>query len=126
VAVNSFFLLVGSLFIASHVLGFFGFGLPVVRVAGGLIVTAFGWKLLNVELEPTTADGAPVKTLPDPFCPLTMPLTVESGSIFVAITPGSQRLKTVGLEQFAVLAAGGHNGIGPDGLSLVPVCPTTR
>jgi len=32
-----------------HVLEFFGISLPVVRVAGGLVVTAFGWKLLNAE-----------------------------------------------------------------------------
>jgi multiple antibiotic resistance protein len=106
VAVNSFFLLVGSLFVGSHVLEFFGISLPVVRVAGGLVVTAFGWKLLNAEPEAATADGASVKTLPDPFYPLTMPLTVGPGSISVAITLGSQRPKTAGVEQFALLAAG--------------------
>jgi multiple antibiotic resistance protein len=61
VAINSFFLLVGSLFIGSHVLEFFGISLPVVRVAGGLVVTAFGWKLLNAEPGSATADGAPVE-----------------------------------------------------------------
>ena len=110
VAVNSFFLLVGSLFIGSHVLEFFGISLPVVRVAGGLVVTAFGWKLLNAEPESKTADGAPVRTLPDPFYPLTMPLTVGPGSISVAITLGSQRPKTGGLEQFALLATGAIAG----------------
>jgi len=110
VAINSFLLLVGSLFIGSHVLEFFGISLPVVRVAGGLVVTAFGWKLLNAEPESTTADGAPVRTLPDPFYPLTMPLTVGPGSISVAITLGSQRPKTAGLEQFALLAAGAVAG----------------
>ena len=39
VAVNSFFLLFGSIFIGSHVLEFFGISLPVVRIAGGLVVT---------------------------------------------------------------------------------------
>src|SRR6516164_5808538 len=47
VAVNSFLLLVGALFIGSHVLAFFGITLPVVRVAGGFMVSAFGWKLLH-------------------------------------------------------------------------------
>jgi multiple antibiotic resistance protein len=110
VAVNSFFLLVGSLFVGSHVLEFFGISLPVVRVGGGLVVTAFGWKLLNAEPESTTADGAPVKTLPDPFYPLTMPLTVGPGSISVAITLGSQRPKITGLEHFALLATGAIAG----------------
>ena len=110
VAVNSFFLLVGSLFIGSHVLEFFGISLPVVRVGGGLVVTAFGWKLLNAEPESTTADGALAKTLPDPFYPLTMPLTVGPGSISVAITLGSQRPKSAGLEYLALLATGAIAG----------------
>src|ERR1700730_14590408 len=44
---NSFFLLLGSLLVGSYVLEFFGITLPVVRVAGGLIVAATGWSLLQ-------------------------------------------------------------------------------
>ncbi len=90
----SFLLLLGSLFVGSHVLVFFGITLPVVRIAGGLVVAAFGWQLLHSGTEPEgqraeTAGrpGAPV----DAFYPLTMPLTVGPGSISVAITLGSQR-----------------------------------
>src|SRR5580704_4122396 len=95
VAFISFFLLVGSLFIGSHVLEFFGISLPVVRIGGGLVVTAFGWKLLNSDARPDgehVATGT-VSTVPDSFYPLTMPLTVGPGSISVAITLGSQRPK---------------------------------
>ena len=97
VAINSFLLLLGSLFIGSHVLEFFGITLPVVRIAGGLVVTAFGWKLLHQgeELEDqraANASGRPVAPT-DAFYPLTMPLTVGPGSISVAITLGSQRPK---------------------------------
>jgi multiple antibiotic resistance protein len=70
VALNSFFLLVGSLFVGSHALEFFGISLPVVRVGGGLVVTAFGWKLLNAEPDTTKTDATSVKTLPDAFYPL--------------------------------------------------------
>ena len=52
VAINSFFLLLGSLFMGSHVLEFFGISLPVVRIGGGLVVTVFGWKLLNSDERP--------------------------------------------------------------------------
>ena len=110
IALNSFFLLVGSLFVGSHVLEFFGISLPVVRVGGGLVVTAFGWKLLNAEPDTTKTDATSVKTLPDAFYPLTMPLTVGPGSMSVAITLGSQRPKTAGLEQLALLAAGAVAG----------------
>ena len=43
IALNGFLLLLGSLFVGSHVLEFFGLTLPVVRVAGGLVVTSAGW-----------------------------------------------------------------------------------
>src|ERR1700675_1193201 len=47
VAVNGFLLLLGSLLVGSYVLEFFGITLPVVRIAGGLVVSSFAWKLLN-------------------------------------------------------------------------------
>jgi multiple antibiotic resistance protein len=94
VSVNSFFLLLGSLFVGSHVLAFFGITLPVVRVAGGMVVTAFGWKLLHEDESPESLkkpDAAGTTSGPDAaFYPLTMPLTVGPGSIAVAITLGSQ------------------------------------
>jgi multiple antibiotic resistance protein len=89
VALNGFFLLLGSLFVGSHVLEFFGITLPVVRIAGGLVVTSFGWNLLNagddaVEERDTKPAGTP--RTGQAFYPLTMPLTVGPGSISVAIT----------------------------------------
>jgi len=112
VAINSFFLLIGSMFIGSHVLEFFGISLPVVRIGGGLVVSAFGWKILNAEAPPdgSKVEGVGPATAPDPFYPLTMPLTVGPGSISVAITLGSQRPKAVGLEQLALLAGGAVAG----------------
>jgi len=53
VAINGFFLMLGSLIVGSHVLEFFGITLPIVRIAGGLVVTAFGWKLLEAGPEGT-------------------------------------------------------------------------
>ena len=94
VAINSILLLAGSMFVGSHVLVFFGVTLPVVRIAGGLVIGVFAWKLLqsgaDIENERmATADGRPVKI--DSFYPLTLPLTVGPGSISVAIALGSQR-----------------------------------
>ncbi|HUH83952.1 MAG TPA: MarC family protein [Stellaceae bacterium] len=98
IAVNGFFLLLGSLFVGSHVLEFFGITLPVVRIGGGLVVISFAWKLLHADdaLADRRAAGGtarPVSPI-DAFYPLTMPLTVGPGSIAVAITLGSQRPKT--------------------------------
>jgi multiple antibiotic resistance protein len=92
VAVNGFVLLLGSLFIGSHVLEFFGITLPVLRIGGGLAVSSFGWRLLRDGVESTESKsdlepGGPI----DAFYPLTMPLTVGPGSISVAIALGAQR-----------------------------------
>jgi multiple antibiotic resistance protein len=106
IAINSFLLLLGSMFIGSHVLGFFGVSLPIVRVAGGLILTSFGWKLLNASALPDQSHAAQhaVDDDPDTFYPLTMPLTVGPGSISVAITLGSEHAPTEDWEIFVAKA----------------------
>ena len=113
IAINGFCLLVGSLFVGSHVLEFFGITLPVVRIGGGLVVTAFAWKMLNEESNASDKKaheaGDPEEADPalDAFYPLTMPLTVGPGSISVAITLGSQRPKVPDSFAYLVLLAGG-------------------
>jgi multiple antibiotic resistance protein len=113
VAVNGFCLLLGSVFVGSHVLEFFGITLPIVRIAGGLVVTAFAWKLLHEGEAPAgeTADDAGMRPIgtTDAFYPLTMPLTVGPGSISVAITLGSQR--PVGAHGLAHLALLGGSAV---------------
>jgi multiple antibiotic resistance protein len=95
VAINGFFLLLGSLVVGTYVLEFFGITLPVLRIAGGVVVTSFGWTLLQARPEPgdrrtaAAARGSEADT--DAFYPLTMPLTVGPGAISVAIALGSQR-----------------------------------
>ena len=82
VAINSVLLLAGSMFIGSYLLVFFGITLPVVRIAGGLVLTAFGWKLLHdgVEREDNRSSEAKShSTTINSFYPLTMPLTVGPG-----------------------------------------------
>ncbi len=111
VAINSFFLLLGSMFMGSHVLEFFGISLPVVRIGGGLVVTAFGWKLLNSDAPPEGARATTDATIPDSFYPLTMPLTVGPGSISVAISLGSARPKVLAFGHLALLASGAVAGI---------------
>jgi multiple antibiotic resistance protein len=47
IAINSLMLIVGSIFIGTYILAFFGISLPVVLVGGGLIVISTGWALLR-------------------------------------------------------------------------------
>ena len=116
VAINGFLLLLGALLVGSHVLEFFGITLPVVRIAGGLVVSAFAWRLLHTGYEPdqppsADAIGRQLST-PDAFYPLTMPLTVGPGSIAVAITIGSQRpVAPIDAAQIAIVAVGAVLGL---------------
>jgi multiple antibiotic resistance protein len=111
VALNSFALLLGSLFIGSYVLEFFGITLPIVRVAGGLVVTATGWNLLQKGISTDDARAGHQPVIPtDGFYPLTMPITVGPGSIAVAITLGSQRPR-VPLPDFALLGVAAVAGL---------------
>ncbi len=93
IALNSFFLLVGSYLVGAHVLSFFGISLPVVQVGGGLIVISTGWAMLKRrdEEDRTAARRGvhPEDVLRQAFYPLTLPLTVGPGSISVAITLGA-------------------------------------
>jgi multiple antibiotic resistance protein len=93
VARNAFLLLLGSVFVGNYVLAFFGLSVPVVQVAGGLIVCGLGWELLRQD---STAPNPEHAVGPDPvemrnraFYPLTLPLTVGPGTISVAITIGA-------------------------------------
>src|SRR5215467_12490241 len=47
VAINSWFVVVTSILIGTYVLAIFGISLPVVRLGGGLLVVATGWRMLH-------------------------------------------------------------------------------
>ena len=93
IAVNGFVLLVVSMLIGSYILAFFGISLPVVQVAGGLVLTATGWSLLSRPPGAASAERAVESThrdwLQQSFYPLTLPLTVGPGSLSVAVTLGA-------------------------------------
>jgi multiple antibiotic resistance protein len=97
IAINGLMLMVGSIFIGTHILAFFGISLPVVQVGGGLIVVSTGWTLLrNTDEDGDAAEGAKkpcneANYMRQAFYPLTLPLTVGPGSISVAITVGANR-----------------------------------
>jgi len=94
VARNALFLLIAAMLAGSYVLAFFGISIPIVRVAGGLVVLATGWQLLHAgdELDappPEMSAASQRLAAQRGFYPLTFPLTVGPGSISVAITLGA-------------------------------------
>ena len=109
VAMNSFLLLVGSYFVGTYILAFFGISLPVVQVSGGVVLVAMGWATLMPKDEPsgatTRATIQPQDVFGRAFYPLTLPLTVGPGSISVAITIGANAAHSHSLHPLIILAA---------------------
>ena len=95
VAVNGLILILGSIFIGSHILAFFGISLPVVQVGGGLIVISTGWALLRHpgedDEDTPRRECSETNYARQAFYPLTLPLTVGPGSISTAIAVGANR-----------------------------------
>jgi multiple antibiotic resistance protein len=115
VAFNGFFLLLGSMLFGSAILVFFGLTVPVVRVAGGLLVASMGWKLLNAGNPSPEREAVQTEfhstTIGDSFYPLTLPLTVGPGSISVALTIGTRSTEGDSMMHLLLLAAAAVAGL---------------
>jgi len=102
IALNSFFLLVVSGLIGTHILAFFGISLPIVQVGGGMIVIITGWNMLQQKEDDENPDTQvhhdvnPRDIFRSAFYPFTLPLTVGPGSISVAITLGANAARHQG------------------------------
>lgn len=115
IAFNGFVLLVASMLVGSYILAFFGISLPVVQVAGGLVLTSTGWSLLTRPPGDANADRTVPAThrdwLQQSFYPLTLPLTVGPGSLSVAVTLGANAAGRIGPVLIATLAAAAFIGL---------------
>ena len=84
----------GSLLIGASILQVYGITVPVLRVAGGLVVATSGWRLLNSgstkEEDALTSDSTG-DYANQAFYPLTLPLTTGPGTIAVMISLGLTR-----------------------------------
>jgi multiple antibiotic resistance protein len=122
VAYNSFILATAALLVGSYLLKFFGLSIPAVQIAGGLLVAATGWRLLDRGDDPEQRRGtAPseARLMASAFYPLTMPLTVGPGSIAVMLTVGSSGGSVLVDPAGALLrAAGGLAGVAAVALTI--------
>ena len=117
VAIYAFAIVTASLYVGAYVLSFFGISMPVLRVAGGIVIAMSGWRMLSgpdatEQRRSETESALPSSVTPSrlAFYPLTMPLTTGPGTISVAISIGANRPNAIGaalLEFFVetVLAA---------------------
>jgi multiple antibiotic resistance protein len=97
VAINSFVLLLASLILGNFVLRLFGLSVPVVQLAGGLVLCSLGWRLLTEEAPTAPQQAAPQQadSISRAFYPLTLPLTVDPGAISVAVTIGANHSSNI-------------------------------
>jgi multiple antibiotic resistance protein len=79
--------------------GFFGISLPIVRVAGGIVVGMAGWKLLNDQSQDKLLNSVAAshggqwnreELRRRSFYPFSFPLTVGPGTIAASVTLGTQ------------------------------------
>jgi multiple antibiotic resistance protein len=106
ISIYAFLIINVSLYVGAYMLQFFGVSVPGLRVAGGLVVTATGWKLLNAQREePEPAHSPHGDDLrASAFYPLTMPLTTGPGTIAVTIALGTGRSLSASAMVGALLA----------------------
>jgi multiple antibiotic resistance protein len=103
IAAYGFVLLAMSFLFGTMILDFFGITVQIVQVAGGLVVAATGWNLLNEkDQEPKTGEAPTTleDALEHAFFPLTLPLTVGPGCISIAITLGAHLRHQAGSSGF--------------------------
>ncbi len=101
VAIYAFAIVATSLYVGAYVLQFFGISIPVLKVAGGIVIALSAWRMLSAPEErqqrkaATTASTVQLQENVVPsriaFYPLTMPLTTGPGTISVAISLGASR-----------------------------------
>ena len=120
IAIYSFAIVTASMYVGAYVLTFFGISISVLRAAGGIVIAAAAWRMLNApddEAPPKTgdevaADLAATHTIRrSAFYPLTMPITTGPGTISVAVSLGTNRprataelLSFVGQSMLAIVA----------------------
>lgn len=99
IAIYSFAIVTASMYVGAYVLTFFGISISVLRAAGGIVIAAAAWRILNApdDEKPKTGEdvAADLQTTHAvsrmAFYPLTMPITTGPGTISVAVSLGTNR-----------------------------------
>jgi multiple antibiotic resistance protein len=95
IAINTVIFLLVIELIGAALLSFFGVSLPIVEVAGGLVLAAMGWSLLNQQgaaahqqekEDQAQASDDIEKLFQQAFYPLTFPVTAGPGCIVIMLT----------------------------------------
>lgn len=98
VAINCWVVIVGALLVGTYLLDLFGISLPIVRIGGGLLVAASGWRMLQSNdndavhralAQQHPGDLSEEEIVRRSFFPITFPLTTGPGTIAASIAIGA-------------------------------------
>src|ERR1700761_6673006 len=94
--VYSFLICAVSLFAGHYILQLFGISIPIVQLAGGIMICKIGWEFLSSDKKEETEDVVDPSQAPDLsafktiqnklFYPITFPITAGAGTISVLFT----------------------------------------
>jgi multiple antibiotic resistance protein len=95
ITLYSFIICSVTLFIGHWILELFGLSIPIIQLAGGIMICKIGWGFLSADSNEPPAEPRPATTLePDEipavenklFYPITFPITTGAGTIAVLFT----------------------------------------
>ena len=88
ITIYAFAFCVISLFIGHWILELFGISIPVIQVAGGIMICEMGWELLSGDKNEKTdkSNTENFNVAENLFYPLTFPVTTGAGTISVVFT----------------------------------------
>jgi multiple antibiotic resistance protein len=102
--------------IGSYLLSFFGISLPIVQLAGGVVVAAIGWGVLNQSDQDNASKNADAQAgsqamsaksfESSTFYPLMFPITAGPGCLVVMLTLSAHTMEGGGLTETVLARAG--------------------
>jgi len=109
VAVYAFFLCTVTLIVGQYILELFGVSVPVVQLAGGILISKMGWDLTKDDTTEKKVDlGSPnsFEHLKNKlFYPITFPITTGAGTISVLLTLAAHNKGTTYVHSLVNLSA---------------------
>lgn len=107
--IYAFGILLVFLLLGTALIDFFGISVPGIRIAGGLIISVLGFRML-FPAPPIAGQANAASELEIAFTPLAMPSLAGPGSISVVVTAASQ-IKSNFPEEYSVIYGGVTVGI---------------
>jgi multiple antibiotic resistance protein len=90
IAINVFVILMVCLFCGRYILAMFGLSVPILRIAGGLIVGSVGWRLQQQSPRLDDAAHAEARDKVDvSLSPMALPIMAGPGAMSVTISLGA-------------------------------------